>query len=232
MPLERLRSKPEPNPREQYNCVTLKEAVEGFTNPEDIPMEEGRKIILAGSKERNDGNKTTTLIENDTIEIPIVFAPKLPDLGSFSIPCIMGKVKIERALCDLGASVSIMPYSLFHKLHLVPLQDTPFSLQLADGSEMQPIGTLDNVPANIGDIWVLEDFIMVDMPETDDAQIILGRPILATTGCHVDLRKGRITFEVEGRYVVFCHMKEKVISPNSSIFDEFTLPLRLMWRMS
>jgi len=70
-----------------------------------------------------------------------------------------------------------MPYSLFQKLHLRPLLAAPFSLQLDDGSVMQLIGKLDNMPVNIGDIWVLEDFIIVDMPETKDAQIILGRPI-------------------------------------------------------
>jgi len=86
-------------------------------------------------------------------------------------------------LCDLGASISLMPYSLFHKLHLVPLQPATFSLELADGSETQPIGKLEDVQANVGDTWVLEDFIMVNMLETDDAQIILGWPLLATAGC-------------------------------------------------
>jgi len=97
-----------------------------------------------------------------------------------------------------------MPYSLFHKLHLGPLQLTPFSLQLADGSETQPIGKLEEVPINIGDVWVLEDFSRVDMPEIGDAQIILGRPLLVTASCQIDVRKGRITFEVEGCYAVFC----------------------------
>ena len=113
------------------------------------------------------------MVENASIKIPTIFSPKLPDPGSFSIPSTMGKVEIERALCDLGASVSIMPYFLFHKLHVGPSLAAPFSLQLADGSEKPPIGKLDDVPVNIGDIWVLEDFIIVDLPETDDAQVIL-----------------------------------------------------------
>jgi len=103
------------------------------------------------------------LVENDTIEIPPIFPPKLPNPHSFSIVSIVGKVEIERALCDPGASISIMPCSLFHKLHLGPLLTAPFSVQLDDGSEKQPIGRLDNVLVNIGDIWVLEDFIIVDM---------------------------------------------------------------------
>jgi len=112
-------------------------------------MEEGREIIMAESKERNDDGKTAMFIENDTVKIPIIFSPKLLDPGNFSVPCIMGKVEIERVLCDLGASVSITPHSLLHKLHLGPLQATSLSLQLADGSEMQPIGRLNNVLVNI-----------------------------------------------------------------------------------
>jgi len=49
---------------------------------------------------------------------------------------------------------------------------------------------------------VLEDFIVVDIPETDDTQIILGRPILTIVSCHIDVREGRISFKVEGRFVV------------------------------
>ena len=65
----------------------------------------------------------------------------------------------------------------------------------------------------------MEEFIIADMPETDDAQIILGRPILATAGCHINVRKGWITSEVEGRYAVFCHTKEDVVSPSSFLLD-------------
>ena len=68
-----------------------------------------------------------------------------------------------------------------------------------------------------------ENFIIVYMPKTDDAQIILDQPILATVGCRIDVRKGRITFKGEGRYVVFCHLKEDVVSPSSSLLD--ALPL-------
>jgi len=83
---------------------------------------------MASSKERNNGGKSASFKENDTIEIPTIFPPKLLDPCSFSIPCIMRKVEIERGLCDLGASVGIMPNSLFHKLHLGLLLAAPFSL--------------------------------------------------------------------------------------------------------
>ena len=86
-PLDRLPSKPKTNPHENCNCVTMKEDKEDLTDSEEVPKEEGREITMARSKERNNGGKTTTFKENDTIEIPTIFLPKLPDPGSFSIPC-------------------------------------------------------------------------------------------------------------------------------------------------
>ena len=66
---------------------------------------------------------------------------------------------------------------------------------------------------------MLEDFIIIDMPEINDAQIILCQPILAIAGCHIDVRKRWITFEVEGHYTVFCHTKDDMVSPSSSLLD-------------
>jgi len=84
-------------------------------------------VTMVESKERNDGGEPITFIENDSFEIDIVFPPKLNDPGSFSVPCIAGKMKIERALCDLDAGVSLILYSMFHKLHLGPLCPAPFT---------------------------------------------------------------------------------------------------------
>jgi len=61
------------------------------------------------------------------------------------------------------------------------------------------------------------------MPKTDDAQIILGRLILATAGWHIDVREGRGSFKVQGQFAVFSHRKEDMVSPHSSILD--ALPL-------
>ena len=134
-PPDKLPSKPEPKPHEHCSCITIKEE-EDLTDSEEVPTEEGMEIIMAENKDRNNDGKTATFKENNTVEIPIIFPPKLRNLGSFSIPCTVGDVEIKRGLCDLGASVSIMPYSLFHKLHLGPLLATPFSIQLADGYVM------------------------------------------------------------------------------------------------
>ena len=68
------------------------------------------------------------------------------DPGSFSIPYSVGDVTISRALCDLGASVSLMPYSICKKLKVGNLKPTTISLQLADRSVMYHTGILEDVP--------------------------------------------------------------------------------------
>jgi len=62
----------------------------------------------------------------------------------------------------------------------------------------------------------LDDFIIVDMPEID-TRIILGQPILATAGCHIDVKKGCTIFEVKGHHAMPYHQNEKVVSPHSSL---------------
>jgi len=61
-PSDRLPSKPESNPHEHCNCVTSKEGVENSIDPKDVPIEEGREIIMLESKKRNDSGKAATFI--------------------------------------------------------------------------------------------------------------------------------------------------------------------------
>jgi len=70
MPPDRLPSKPKPNPYEHFS---LKEEIDHLTDPEHVPIEEGREIIMARSNERNSGGKTAIFEENDTVEFSTVF---------------------------------------------------------------------------------------------------------------------------------------------------------------
>ena len=50
--------------------------------------------------------------------------PKLKNLGSFTVPCAIGGMHFDKALCDIGASVSLMPYSIYKRLNLDELEPT------------------------------------------------------------------------------------------------------------
>jgi hypothetical protein len=76
--------------------------------------------------------------------------PKLQDPGSFFIPCVIGKYVIVRALCDLGASISLMPIGICEKLKLGELRPTRMSIQFADRSVKFPLGILENMSVRVG----------------------------------------------------------------------------------
>lgn len=73
-------------------------------------------------------------------------AKKDKDPGSFSIPCVLGNHVIDKALLDLGASVSLMPLAVCNRLNLGDMQRTRMSLQLVDLSVKNPIGIFEDIP--------------------------------------------------------------------------------------
>ena len=85
------------------------------------------------------------------------FFPHIPekckDLGAFYIPCIFGNNKFENAMLDLGASVSVMPLSIFNFLSLGPLQSTNVVIHLANRSVAYPAGFICCLPYTSGSGW-------------------------------------------------------------------------------
>ncbi|MBM1019739.1 retropepsin-like aspartic protease, partial [Escherichia coli] len=106
--------------------------------------------------------------------------PKLKDPGSFTIPCTIGTEFYGRALCDLGASINLMPLSVFEQLGLGEVKPTTVSLQLADRSVKRPIGIVEDVLVKVDKLILPADFIILDMEEDHEVPLILGRSFLAT----------------------------------------------------
>ena len=105
---------------------------------------------------------------------------KLKDPGSFTIPCSIGGHNIEKALCDLGASINLMPSSILRRLNIGDLTPTSISLQMADRSIALPRGILEDVLVKVDKFIFPVDFVVLDMEEDREVPIILGRPFLAT----------------------------------------------------
>ncbi|XP_056695201.1 uncharacterized protein, partial [Spinacia oleracea] len=129
--------------------------------------------------------------------------PKLKDPGSFSIPCNIGNLFIDKALCDLGASVSVMPLSVCTKLNMGDLKVTNITLQMADRSVKYPLGVLEDVPVRVGKFFIPVDFVVLDMEEDRQIPIILGRPFLHTAGAIIDVKNGKLTLNVGDDKVTF-----------------------------
>ncbi|XP_050916592.1 uncharacterized protein LOC127131717 [Lathyrus oleraceus] len=152
-----------------------------------------RKEIISNKKKLED-NENVMLTAKCSAIIQNNMPPKLKDRCSFSIPCVIGKFIIEKSLCDLGTSVSLMPLSTCEKLNLGELRTTKMSLKLADRSIKFLVGMLENVPVRIGKFYIPTDFMIMDIKEDSHIPIILGRPFLATVGAIIDVKKGRLTF--------------------------------------
>ncbi|CAM8999027.1 unnamed protein product [Rhodiola kirilowii] len=160
------------------------------------------KEILTG-KRKIDGTETVALSEECSAAMHLPIPPKLKDSGSFSIPCDIGGITIRRALCDLGASVSIIPYSLYSKLNLGDLCPTNISIRLADRSCRLPKGILKDVPVKVKNIYIPADFIVLEISEDIDIPIILGRPFHYTAKVVIDMDRGSIALRVGNERVVF-----------------------------
>ncbi|CAM8920166.1 unnamed protein product [Rhodiola kirilowii] len=147
--------------------------------------------ILTG-KRKIEGTKTVALSEECSAAIHLPMPPKLKDSGSISIPCDICGIIIRRALCDLGASVSIMPYSLYAKQNLGDLCPTNISIHLADRSCRFLKGILKDVPIKVKNIYIPPDFMVLEISEDIDIPIILGRPFLYTAKVVIDMDRGSI----------------------------------------
>ncbi|XP_050888681.1 uncharacterized protein LOC127093821 [Lathyrus oleraceus] len=160
------------------------------------------KEILSNKKKIED-NETITLTTECSAIIQNNMPPKLKDPGSFSIPCVIGKFVIDKALCNLGASISLMPLSICERLKMGELRLTRMSVQIVDRSVKFPVGMLENVLVRIGQFYIPTDFIIMDIKKDSNIPIVLGRPFLATTGAIIDVKKGKLTFEVGEEKVEF-----------------------------
>ncbi|XP_050878844.1 uncharacterized protein LOC127082660 [Lathyrus oleraceus] len=106
------------------------------------------KEILSNKKKLED-DETVMLTAECRAIIQNNMPPKLKDHGSFSITFVIGKFVIDKTLCDLGASVSLMPLSTCEKLNLGELRPTKMSLQLASRSIKFPVCMLKNILVRI-----------------------------------------------------------------------------------
>ncbi|XP_057762005.1 uncharacterized protein LOC130982146 [Arachis stenosperma] len=79
---------------------------------------------------------------------------KKNDPGSFQIPCAIGKTMIDKGLCDLGASINLMPLFLMKKLQINELIPTDVIIKLADKTQKQAIGVVENVLVKFGNYFL------------------------------------------------------------------------------
>ncbi|GJZ23840.1 reverse transcriptase domain-containing protein [Tanacetum coccineum] len=136
-------------------------------------------------------------------EIQNKVPPKLGDPGSFLIPCNFNKTFSCNALADLGASINLMPYSLYAKLSLENLKPTKMSVRLADRSFQYPVGIAENMLIEVGKFTFPADFVILEMEEDSKVPLILGRPFLHTADAVIRVKQKQLNLGVGTKRMIF-----------------------------
>ncbi|GJR82956.1 hypothetical protein Tco_0153741 [Tanacetum coccineum] len=155
-------------------------------------------------------NKPRTEDDNEIRMNPRCFAliqnhlpPKEQDPGSFILPCSNEKLDFKNALADLGASISIMPFSMYKRLGKGKLKPINMLIEMADNTKCAPNGIIKILLIKTDKFIFPDDFVILDMVEDIRMPIILGRPLLATIHAQVDIFRKTISLEVGSEKVIF-----------------------------
>ncbi|WJZ95298.1 hypothetical protein VitviT2T_014077 [Vitis vinifera] len=164
-------------------------------------------------------NKKAFLSEQVSAIIQCKSPLKYKDPGCPTISVMIGGKVVEKALLDLGASVNLLPYSVYKQLGLGELKQTSITLSLADRSVKIPRGINEDVLVQIDNFYYPVDFVVLDtdpfVKEANYVPIILGRPFLATSNAIINCRNGlmQLTFGNMTLELNIFYMSKKLITP-------------------
>ncbi|GJY37151.1 reverse transcriptase domain-containing protein [Tanacetum coccineum] len=158
---------------------------------------------------------TKTLVnENCSAVILKKFLEKLGDPGRFLIPCDFPEMNECLALADLGASINLMPLSIWKELSLPALTKTRMILELADQTISTSTGITEDVFVNVGMFFFPPDFVVIDYVADTRVPLILGRPFLRTACALIDVHGEQMTLRHDDQSVTFKVGDTKTLSYN------------------
>ncbi|CAL9029156.1 unnamed protein product, partial [Prunus brigantina] len=184
-----------------------------------------RSCLLNSHKRRYSPHEKVLVSENVSAVLQRKLPPKLKDPGSFTIGITIGNKQAEKAMLDLGASINLMPYSVYVQLGLGELKSTTLSLQLADRSVKYPRGIVEDILVQVDKLILPADFVVLDMEDAPihnrELPILLGRPFMATANTLIDVKNGILKMTVLGQTVEFKVFES--LSHPSNLVDCFSI---------
>ncbi|GJT63014.1 DNA/RNA polymerases superfamily protein [Tanacetum coccineum] len=185
---------PFPGHLKEYN---EEEVLKGFKKLQDNLIESATSLKrLIKENTRIEEVIKATMNEHYSAMNKYDLPPKEKDPGSFTLPFKINDMCFNKALADLGASVSVMPYSTFTNLGLGKLTPTKLIIEFANKTVKHPKGIAENVLVKIDRFAFPIKFIVLDMPEDIKIPLILGRPLLSTAHAKIDVFKRKIALKV------------------------------------
>ena len=99
---------------------------------------------------------------------------KMKDPNKFTIACLIEGPSFDKCLCDLGASINLLPYLVFKKFGIIDLKPINITLHLANHSIVYPRGVIEDLLVKVDKFIFSADFVILDMEANEDILIILG----------------------------------------------------------
>ncbi|GKD94315.1 zinc finger, CCHC-type containing protein, partial [Tanacetum coccineum] len=197
--------------KEKINILNIGEDLLSYeiTFADNLQLDKGNDDDKIGVKQFSRDIFVDTYVDENrkTNALP----PKEKDLGSFTLPCTINNICFDKALADLGASVSVMPNSTFTNLGLGKLAPTKLIIELADRIMKCPKGLAENMLVGIDKFFFPIDFIVLDMLEDSKTLLILGRPFLSTTHAKIDVFKRKIALKFRNDKIVFKNLEARIM---------------------
>ncbi|XP_047252239.1 uncharacterized protein LOC124887101 [Capsicum annuum] len=177
----------------------------------NIPLLEVIQEILGYAKLMKNLMSKKKLIKGHTLEVThgcsIIVSSKVvekkEDPRAFTIPCTIGTYVFAKALCDLGASINLVPFAIYKNLRLDALNPTSMRLLMEDWSIKRLIRILFDVLVIVEKFILPTNFVVLNCEMHIKLPIILGRPFLATGRAIIDLEMGEMKFKVHKDEVSF-----------------------------
>ncbi|GKE63886.1 reverse transcriptase domain-containing protein [Tanacetum coccineum] len=148
--------------------------------------EKANNQILLSNKEKLFELASPPLNENCSAVLLKKLPKKLGDPGRFIISYDFPKLDECLALTNLGASINLMPLSVWKKLSLPELTPTRMTLELADRSVAHPKGVAEDILVKVGKFYFSAEFVVVDYDVDPRVPLILGRLFLKTARALID----------------------------------------------
>ncbi|GJZ06407.1 reverse transcriptase domain-containing protein, partial [Tanacetum coccineum] len=200
-----------------------------------VPKYQKMLKSLLSNKEKLNEMANTPVSETCSAIILKKLPEKLGDPGRFLIPCGFGEFDNHLALADLGASINLMPLSIWKKLGLPDLTSTRMVLELADRTISKPLGIAENVFVKVGKFYFPVDFVILDFVADPRVPLILGRPFLRTARVLIDVHGEELVIRdgsqdnesihmmdvYDDRVKDVCEPESNDDSTTSAIVDEF-----------
>ncbi|PHT26757.1 hypothetical protein CQW23_33631 [Capsicum baccatum] len=176
--------------------VPLVEALEKMSGYEKFMKDLLTKKRAASYELKDDVHHCSAIATRSLVQ-------KKADPSAFTIPCTVGSMNFAKALCDLGASINLIPLPVYRKLGLGDPTATNMRLVMADRSVKRPVGILNDVLVKVSSFIFPADFVILDCEVDSEVPIILGRPFLETRSVLIDMRDNELLFRLNDEVVCF-----------------------------